>query len=421
MRQPSKVASDNGKLIGQLMSERIHGVGNIMPPTTMPPLSAQELSILDNWLTQGAPAGQCTGTGTGSGGASGIGGSTSGSSGGAWGSSGATSANSGGVYSGGGGAGGSFVGAGGGGGGDVVGAGGAPFVPPGPNDCDAVEIRARKDESGAAFPVPVGTSELYQCFSYHLTPGATNQAIYFKPLMDNPKVVHHWLLYKMSTPQTNGVTSPCLGTHLDGQLLAGWAPGNGPWMLPDDVGVDLGSGDFLIELHYNNYEDTDQTDRSGVEVCRAKVARKNTATLSWLGNDTFGFATAGIPPFTKDAPIVGACRPNITQPITILKSWPHMHKLGRRMEAQIHRANGQVETLFDKQFDFNSQVQYDTPTVLNPGDWIQTTCHYENNGASQVGFGEFTTQEMCYNFTLAYPPNALIAGIGVHSNVCLGQ
>jgi len=412
LQQPSKIPVDDGKAIGQLMAERIHGVGNPMPPPNMPQLSDQELAVLDGWLHAGAPAGAaCTGTGGGT--VTGNGGTGNGS---VVGSGGLAGGGSGGVV-------------GDGTGGSEIGTGGTPpmdgdggaYVQVDPNECDPVEIRARKDVAGTPFPVPVGTSELYECFSYNIPPGATNQAITFKPLIDNPKVVHHWLLYKMSTPQTNGVTSPCLGTHLDGQLLAGWAPGAGPWLLPSDVGVDIGDGNFLLEIHYNNYGTTDETDRSGVEMCRAKTARKNTATLSWLGNDTFGFATPGIPPFTKDAPIVGACKPVITEPIHILKSWPHMHKLGRRMEAQIHRADGTIEPFFDKPFDFNTQIQYDIPEVLNPGDWIETTCHYDNEGAATIGFGEFTSQEMCYNFTLAYPANALIAGIGVHSNVCLGQ
>jgi hypothetical protein len=416
VQQVSRIPASGGKQIRQLIDERIHGVGNPMPPATMPQLAPEERGILENWLRQGAPSGStCSAMGiggqTGSGGGAGFGG---------------------GVIGGGGavGIGGSVVGGGGavGFGGSTVGAGGAArdgdsgvYVAPGPNDCDTVEIRARQDASGAPFPVPVGTSELYQCFSYNVPPGATNQAISFKPIIEHPNLIHHWLLYKMATPQTNGVTSGCLGTHLDGQLLAGYAPGAGEWLLPEDVGVDIGSGNFLLEIHYNNYGTTNETDRSGVAMCRAKVARKNTATISWLGNDTFGFATPGIPPATADAPIYGACKPNITQPIHILKSWPHMHKHGRRMEVEIHRANGTVEPFFDKPFDFNAQIQYDTPGILNPGDWIKTTCHFANDSPGMIGFGEATTVEMCYDFTLAYPANALVAGIGVHSNVCLGQ
>ncbi|HVU05976.1 MAG TPA: hypothetical protein VHE30_29705 [Polyangiaceae bacterium] len=421
--QPGRLPGDGSKLLGSIMSERIHHVDgqNPMPPLNMPQLDPGELALLDSWLSQGAPPGaSCNGGGGGGapngGGQPGYGGSVPGGGQPSYGGSipGGGATGSGGIV---------------GGGATSNGTGGTPpsdgdggtYVPVDPNDCDTVEVRARADGSGTPFPVPVGTSELYQCFSYNIPPTATNQAISFKPLIDNPAVIHHWLLYKMSTPQTNGITSPCLGSHLDGQLLAGWAPGAGEWTLPADVGVDLGSGNFLLEIHYNNYGTTNETDRSGVEVCRAKVARKNTATISWLGNDTFGFATPGIPPLTQDAPIVGACKPNITTPIHILKSWPHMHKHGRRMDAEIHRADGTIEPLFDKPFDFNSQIQYDTPAILNTGDWIKTTCHFNNDTVGTIGFGEATTVEMCYNFTLAYPPNSLIAGIGVHSNVCLGQ
>ena len=88
------------------------------------------------------------------------------------------------------------------------------------------------------------------------------------------------------------------------------------------------------------------------------------------------------------------------------------------MTAVIDRAGGAVDPLFDVQFDFNSQWQYATPAVINAGDSILTTCHFDNTDTYAVSFGERTVDEMCFNFTLAYPAHTLIGG-GLHANSCI--
>jgi len=72
-----------------------------------------------------------------------------------------------------------------------------------------------------------------------------------------------------------------------------------------------------------------------------------------------------------------------------------------------------METPFDKAFDFNSQITYpaEPPIVLEPGDTIISTCTFENYTNAAVPFGPSSDQEMCYNFTMAYPARALDSGV----------
>jgi hypothetical protein len=291
-----------------------------------------------------------------------------------------------------------------------AGAGGAPEETP---ECDVpLDFRARKDTSGAKFPVPVGTIDLYQCFAFKVNLPGQVHALSFQPLIDNSKVVHHYLLYKMGVPQIDGLTSPCVGLHRDGVMVDGWAPGQSGVTLPKDVGMDIGTGDFMLELHYNNFGDSTE-DSSGVRICATKNLRKNTATVSFLGTEAII-----IPPAVKDFKVTSRCLPSYTAgPINVVRSWPHMHVLGSHMKADIVRAGGQTEVLFDKAFDFNSQLGYATPAVINPGDSIVTTCTWNNPGGFPVTFGEGTTAEMCYNFTVAYPAYSL-QSIGLHSTSC---
>lgn len=401
---------DGQEQIYQRMHTRIHSDRDPMPPPLNPTLTADQMSVLDAWIAAGAPAGNgCQPPPQGGGGSGGV---TNGGGGG-------TSTGTGGVYYGGtGGSGAGGSGGTGGSGGSVVDAGVDTPVEPLPSECDYVNFTARQDASNAKFNVPSG--EQYYCFSYHVNSMAGAQGLAFYPQVDNTNVIHHWLLYKMGSAQTDGSYSACLGTHPDGQLLAGWAPGGGKWFLPSHVGVDMGTGDFILEVHYNNNGAPAQ-DGSGVKVCRALTPRPDTAGISWLGTEGIN-----LPPGGQNIDVPSNCKPNTTKDIHILTTWPHMHKLGVHMTAKIHRNSGAIDTLVDQPFNFNYQIQYPTPNVLAPGEWIENHCYYTNDTGSTVGFGESTSSEMCYDFVLAYPSNTLVgyspfAGgspIPLHSTAC---
>lgn len=402
-----KKTRDGQQEIYQRMATRIHSVNDPMPPMNAGVLSPDQLNILDGWIANGAPAGNgCPPPPSGGGGSGGItgGGGTSstgtgGISYGGYGGTGGTSSTGGATWT-----------------GD---AGSDVPVEPSPSECEDVYFTARQDASGAPFNVPTG--EQYYCFSYHVSSMAGAQGLAFYPKIINTNVIHHWLLYKMGTAQTDGAVNACLGTHPDGELLAGWAFGGGNWFLPSHVGIDMGTGDFILEVHYNNSTGTTQQDSSGVKVCKAVTPRPDVAGISWVGTEAIN-----IPPGAQNFDVPSNCRPTTNQDIHILTTWPHMHKLGVRMLDKIHRSDGTVETLIDKPFSFNNQIQYPTPTVLKPGEWLENHCYYTNDTGSTVNFGESTSAEMCYDFVLAYPANTLVgynplAGgspIQLHSTAC---
>jgi hypothetical protein len=98
---------------------------------------------------------------------------------------------------------------------------------------------------------------------------------------------------------------------------------------------------------------------------------------------------------------------NATDPIHVLYSWPHMHKLGNHLKSVINRADGTSEVMYDGDFNFEFQVVYDSPALLNPGDTVTTTCDYKNTTNREITFGSSTELEMCFNFTYAWPAHAL--------------
>jgi hypothetical protein len=398
--------------IYERIGARIHDPMNPMPPRIYPQLTPQELDALDAWVAAGAPAGAACAPPSGAGGStSATGGTSSG------GSTGGTAPQ--------GGSGGSTWGTGGG----IVLADGGILEPdpidrpvePDPSECTWVDIKARSDASGTPYTVAANAQEQYRCFSFNIPEFAAQKthglAFYSINEVEDAPVVHHWLLYQSVTQQTNGASADCLGTHLDAALIAGWAPGATPWFLPAHVGIDLGPN-FILEIHYNNPGGPATPDASGVRMCTTTDTRPETASVSWLGADFF----PAIPPGAEAHETKARCTPQTNQPIHVLRTWPHMHLLGRRMRATLHRAGGGSVTYHDEVFDFNYQIQYDTPIVLNPGDSIETTCVFRNQTGNYVGFGQDTTQEMCYNFTVAYPAGRLVNALpSVHTNACLNE
>ncbi len=373
--QQRAVTSSNLE-VHRLANMRIHDAGRPMPP---PPqmLPAEDKTALEAWLSAGAPRGAGCGTG-GTGGAGGSGG-TGGSAGSA-------------------------------------GSGGSGGAPPDQGEC--FELLAH-DASSKTAPYPVN-HEHYVNFYFDAPWAANAQGVSFESVFDgHPEIVHHWLLYIAGNgAEPDGAVQPdANGSHFGATLVAGWAPGGNNGMnLPPDVGLDINgqSRKIVLELHF--YANTPFTSRSGVKVCTTKTPRKNLATVSWLGTENIS-----IPARAQAATASGTCAPSTNQQIHILRSWPHMHRIGTHMKTVITRAGGTTEVLLDEPFNFNTQISYDTVTVLNPGDRLTTTCTYRNDSATAVRFGINTSNEMCFNFVTAWPANLLQHGTstGGSANPCL--
>lgn len=282
------------------------------------------------------------------------------------------------------------------------------------SDCENYEVRARHAGGEAPYRVAAGVGDDYRCFVFDLKLDGKTQAVAFYPIQDNTQIVHHFLLYRHDALDTSKAEIDCDTLSADAVVLAGWAPGSSDWVLPDEVGMDLGPGRFVLEVHYSNPAETAVTDRSGMRICATRTPRPNTATVSWLGNQFFA-----IPAHATNYQVQGRCTPWSSQPIHVLRTWPHMHALGKRMSVRVDRADGSRTMIHDQPFSFADQKHYDTPFVLQPGDSLLTTCYFDNPHDRFVGLGTRTSDEMCHNFVVAYPAGAL-ASPGLLANSCIG-
>jgi hypothetical protein len=286
-------------------------------------------------------------------------------------------------------------------------------IPIGPDalDCEPTHtFVAHADGSDDAYHVPeTGAENLYQCFTFKSPFDGVQQATAWAPIVDDERVLHHWILYRTATPQPDGGVTPC-NMPQDATFVAGWAPGGQNFTLPENVGLELAGPDdyFILQMHYHNTPHyADSFDKSGVALCTTDTPRENAA-----GVFTLGSVSINIPPFASGHQAIGECKSWMTnllpEPVHAIASFPHMHEYGTEFRTEVFRGadDGPKETLVEIEdwvFDNQRYYEHDPAFTIYPGDSIRTTCTFDNTSSQTVTFGEKTEDEMCFNFVMLYP------------------
>jgi len=262
-----------------------------------------------------------------------------------------------------------------------------------PDNCDATYRILSHAEGSEDAPYVIAPGEEIHPQVYSDAPWGDEavQAIAWRTVSDNVRILHHWILYGANR-----------------EFLVGWAPGKNGAQMKEDIGMLLVGGQLRLDMHYNNLgAETEERDNSGVELCVVKKDnfRKNTATVAQM----LGAFQINIPPHSTGVDITGTCTLTGDEPVTLLTASPHGHRMAKHMKFTVERAGGETIVMHDQSFNFEEQGQFDLdePITLNKGDKLVTTCTYENDTAQTVNFGEDTGNEMCFNFALYYPQGAL--------------
>lgn len=329
-------ALDKTKKISDLIKARAHDEKRPMPPVAQGKLTTQELAALDAWFAAGYPDGTCSGP---------------------------------------------------------------DEVAPKPSDefkwpeeCTPDRIfQVKAQQGGQPYNVPANWEDNVTITIpvpwVGKVPGAVH-AVAIRPLTNNKRVVHHWILYA--------------GTR---EFITSWSPGKEAEIFPKDVGVYMPtSGSFQLNMHYYNQGNSSaEKDESGAEICITDKLREKTATTNM-----FGPFALSVPPGKSEA--TATCTQNGSGPVTLITSSPHMHKTGYGGKFEIIRADGKVEVLDDSPFNQEDQTVTPINAVLNRGDKVRTTCKFDNPTSQTKRFGESTNDEMCFNFARYYPKGALSCG-----------
>lgn len=226
-------------------------------------------------------------------------------------------------------------------------------------------------------------------------------------------------------------------------------PRRGERILPQDVGIPLAAGGFIVvQMHYNllagqgpdqssirlRVSDDDGTKQpletmllpASVELpCRLGVTGElcdRTASVNDV-KTRFGeqTATADLLPLLCGAPPIGqtqSCTRDITEPTTVRAVSGHMHLLGTSIYIDVNQGTPQAQRILDiPVWDFDNQVSHplDAPVSLVAGDRLTVTCRHDQSLRDRlpafeglperyVVWGEGTTDEMCLGIVLLTRP-----------------
>ena len=262
------------------------------------------------------------------------------------------------------------------------------------------------------FEVPTGES--YHEIYYEVPWEDADVMTRFGADFDNLQVLHHYLIFTSNANREPGtVARNVIGTTLgtNATLIGGWAVGGCGHELPSDVGGQLPDSSLLmIQWHMFNTTGESAEDGSTVQLCVVpEGTREHTAGVTFLGTENLG-GLAGMPPGENH--FTTRCTNNSGEQLSLLGFTPHMHLIGTNMKTELERLDGSIESVFDKPFDFDYQVGYRLPerVTVEPGETLITTCSFFNDTGANVGFGESTETEMCYNYVAYYPAGALDKG-----------
>jgi hypothetical protein len=213
---------------------------------------------------------------------------------------------------------------------------------------------------------------------------------------DAPPGTHHTLL-TVTEPNGPDRVFPCgPGTLSDAMIFASGI-GTGDLVFPEGVAIRVPAGkQLLLNLHLLNASSSSLSGTSSTLI-RTLAADEvvDEAEVVFAGTANFS-----LPP-NAPASATGSCV--FEREATLLNVWPHMHQYGRHMVIEHHAAGG-VTTLHDAPFAFGEQRNHPIePTVVHAGERIDVSCDWRNTSSETIGYGESSSDEMCFAGLYRYP------------------
>ena len=272
-----------------------------------------------------------------------------------------------------------------------------------------IELRA----SAPFTPTFDANGDDYRCFELDLENTSAVYVTGFEALVNNPKIVHHVVLFDSHDQSLGDGTGgdpregfDCGGFGEDGwEFVTGWAPGGEPVAFANGMGLKLNAGTKLVlQMHYfNSFDGANlEQDQSGYGLTTTESVDER---VYMLPVGTYDFT---IPAGDADY------ESSLVFPWTygdydILGVFPHMHTRGSRFSYEIAHADASTSCLVQmNDWDFHNQITalYDAPARITAGDAVSMACHWDNSdNPNDVVWGEGTHDEMCFGFTYAIKGN----------------
>jgi hypothetical protein len=272
-------------------------------------------------------------------------------------------------------------------------------------------------------------------YEYFYIPTNFTEPKYVKAIEVRPgnrSVVHHVLLFYRAEPdmkrtpviQPNKVKSQVPEERTPGislhpakgrdagprRILATYAPGTNPQIVPDGTALRLEPGGVLeLQMHYTTNGEA-ATDRTKIGLVFSKEASPREIRPSQFLNATFTLP-AGAADVAVDADV------EFLQDATIWGIFPHTHLRGKKWEYKLILPDGTSKVILSvPRYDFNWQTYYmfREPLQVPKGSKIISTAWYDNSAAnksnpdpkSDVKWGDQTWEEMQYTGLMFSPAQA---------------
>jgi hypothetical protein len=277
----------------------------------------------------------------------------------------------------------------------------------------AAEAEGTFELTAKDYPIKaMDTEYVYFCFNYAdlVNAGMPNNTqlhtIGVEPIIDSAKHIHHFIL---SGSQDDVGEADCEQFMLI-ELAYAWAPGEGPFVAPTNVGGPLGENgfkSFQLEIHYNNpWLDEGTLDSSGIRLFYTSQLRSQEFGVLQLGDpflSLFGQSVGdSFVQHTFDCP-ASCSSVALNESVTVFKEALHMHRTGQSM-LNYQMRNGNIVRMSQVQFyDFDQQGLYAVqgePFQIEQGDSFRTACQYKSN---DTVFGISSQEEMCIAYLYYYP------------------
>lgn len=258
------------------------------------------------------------------------------------------------------------------------------------------------------FVLPTGLTEDKKVKAIELRPG-------------NRRIVHHALFFQDTegkaaefdarTPEYgfNGTSGFTIDDAIGYNQFPGYVPGQKPRYYPEGMGQSLDAGsDLVIQMHYAPVNAT-ETDRSKVNIFFADEDEEITREVSDYIMLPFNLTTGAFSFYMSPGEVkkfVGEW--NITEDISMVGIFPHMHLLGKDWKVWLETPDGKTTNLIEiEDWDFNWQGGYYFPRfmVAPAGSKVVAEATYDNTADNPsnpsnppvfVSWGEKTTDEMYY-------------------------
>lgn len=280
------------------------------------------------------------------------------------------------------------------------------------------------------FTSTANTHDVYQCFVLPSNLTTDNFITAFEAIPGNRDIVHHVIVYADTSgvcaqldanqPGPGYVSFGGPGTN-SAIMLGAWVPGTQPMAFPNGFGVQIPkNSDIVIQIHYPAGSQG-QVDSTKIKFYLTTAANTRNVRIDPVLNH-FGAAFCQMQPsalniapnqtqlYTQSSNVLNF----LTTDVTLLGVAPHMHLIGRSINAYAVKGTDTTKFIDIPKWDFSWQGFYLFRRLkrLEKGNTLYSEAFYDNttsnpynpsNPPQTVQAGDETTDEMMITYLIWTP------------------